>query len=149
MPKLYAPELTKDSCGFGLIANIEGRASHKLVRNAITGLARMQHRGAILADGKTGDGCGISLQMPQQFFQTISKEMGLPLPEHFAVGMVFFPQDKQKVTVLKNIIQQELEQETLPAIGWREVPINKSVLGDIAASSLPWIQQKQAYVNFW
>lgn len=141
MPKLYAPELTKDSCGFGLIANIEGRASHKLVRNAITGLARMQHRGAILADGKTGDGCGISLQMPQQFFQTISKEMGLPLPEHFAVGMVFFPQDKQKVTVLKNIIQQELEQETLPAIGWREVPINKSVLGDIAASSLPWIQQ--------
>ena len=100
MPKLYAPELTKDSCGFGLIANIEGRASHKLVRNAITGLARMQHRGAILADGKTGDGCGISLQMPQQFFQTISKEMGLPLPEHFAVGMVFFPQYKQKVTVL-------------------------------------------------
>lgn len=141
MPKLYDPELTKDNCGFGLIANIEGRASHKLVRNAITGLARMQHRGAILADGKTGDGCGISLQMPQQFFQAISKEMKLLLPEHFAVGMVFFPQNKQKITIFKNIIQQELEQETLPTIGWREVPIDKSVLGDIAASSLPSIQQ--------
>lgn len=68
MTKLYDSSLERENCGFGLIAQLDGNQSHKLVRNAILGLSRMQHRGAILADGKTGDGCGLSLQMPESFF---------------------------------------------------------------------------------
>ena len=71
---LYNPQLEKDNCGFGLIAHMEGEASHKLVRTAITSLARMAHRGGIAADGKTGDGCGLLLQKPDSFFQAIAKE---------------------------------------------------------------------------
>lgn len=77
MTMLYDRSLEKENCGFGLIANIDGVQSHKVVRNAILGLSRMQHRGAILADGKTGDGCGLSLQMPESFFAPWRKKRGL------------------------------------------------------------------------
>ncbi|WP_338192860.1 hypothetical protein, partial [Proteus mirabilis] len=82
---LYQKTAEKENCGFGLIAHIEGKASHKIVRNAIHGLARMQHRGAILADGKTGDGCGLLLQKPTRFFQLIAEENGWHLANNYAV----------------------------------------------------------------
>jgi glutamate synthase (NADPH/NADH) large chain len=71
---LYDKSQERDNCGFGLIAHIEGEPSHKVVRTAIHALARMQHRGAILADGKTGDGCGLHLQKPDRFFRMIAEE---------------------------------------------------------------------------
>ena len=73
---LYDKSLERDNCGFGLIAHIEGEPSHKVVRTAIHALARMQHRGAILADGKTGDGCGLLLQKPDRFFRIVAQERG-------------------------------------------------------------------------
>ena len=73
---LYNTRLDKDSCGFGLIAHLEGRASHKLVRESIFSLARMSHRGAVGADGKTGDGCGLLLQKPDGFFRDLAREAG-------------------------------------------------------------------------
>ena len=77
---LYDKSLERDNCGFGLIAHIEGEPSHKVVRTAIHALARMQHRGAILADGKTGDGCGLLLQKPDRFFRIVAQERGLLAP---------------------------------------------------------------------
>lgn len=79
----------RDNCGFGLIAHIEGEPSHKVVRTAIHALARMQHRGAILADGKTGDGCGLLLQKPDRFFRIVAQERGWRLAKNYAVGMIF------------------------------------------------------------
>ncbi|MFT5880366.1 MAG: glutamate synthase (NADPH/NADH) large chain, partial [Moritella sp.] len=138
---VYDPSLEKDNCGFGLIAHQEGEASHKLVRVAISSLDRMQHRGGIAADGKTGDGCGLLMQKPDSFFRAIASEKKWNLGKHFAVGMIFLNQDDDKAATAKQIMKEELERETLSVIGWREVPLDPSVLGEIAISSLPQIQQ--------
>ncbi|QTL40242.1 glutamate synthase large subunit [Xenorhabdus budapestensis] len=138
---LYDKLQEKDNCGFGLIAHIEGEPSHKVVRTAIHALARMQHRGAILADGKTGDGCGLLMQKPDRFFQMIANEQSWRLAKNYAVGMLFLSQDSQIAQSCRAIIEQELENETLSIAGWREVPINRDILGNIALSSLPRIEQ--------
>ena len=142
---LYNQHHEKDNCGFGLIAHIEGQPSHKVVRTAIHGLARMQHRGAILSDGKTGDGCGLLLQKPDRFFRLVAQEAGWRLATNYAVGMLFLSQDEKEAQASRDIVEEELANETLSILGWREVPIDKSVLGEIALSSLPQIEQ--VFVN--
>ena len=136
MSKLYDQSFEKENCGFGLIANIDGEPSHKVVRTAILGLSRMQHRGAILSDGKTGDGCGLLLQMPKKFFQAVAEEEGVTLAKNFAVGMIFFPRDEDLIQKYKAIIEEELTQETLSISLWRAVPTNPKVLGDIALAEI-------------
>ncbi|OON39275.1 glutamate synthase large subunit [Izhakiella australiensis] len=138
---LYDKSLEKDNCGFGLIAHIEGEPSHKVVRTAIHALARMQHRGAILADGKTGDGCGLLLQKPDRFFHVIAQEKGWRLAKNYAVGMLFLNRDLQQAEQARHIVEEEVLRETLSIVGWREVPTNQEVLGEIALSSLPRIEQ--------
>ncbi len=138
---LYDPTLEKDNCGFGLIAHIEGEASHKLIRTAISALDRMTHRGAINADGKTGDGCGLLLQKPDSFFRIIAEENNWSLSKLYAVGMFFFSQDPIKAKHEKTIFEHAIAQETLSIVGWREVPINSNVLGEMALSHLPQIEQ--------
>ena len=142
---LYNQQHEKDNCGFGLIAHIEGQPSHKVVRTAIHGLARMQHRGAILSDGKTGDGCGLLLQKPDRFFRLVAEDAGWRLAANYAVGMLFLSQDEAEAQASREIVEEELAEETLYVLGWREVPIDKSVLGEIALSSLPRIEQ--VFVN--
>ena len=142
---LYNQHHEKDNCGFGLIAHIEGQPSHKVVRTAIHGLARMQHRGAILSDGKTGDGCGLLLQKPDRFFRLVAQEAGWRLATNYAVGMLFLSQDEKEAQASRDIVEEELANETLSILGWRKVPIDKSVLGEIALSSLPQIEQ--VFVN--
>ena len=142
---LYNQHHEKDNCGFGLIAHIEGQPSHKVVRTAIHGLARMQHRGAILSDGKTGDGCGLLLQKPDRFFRLVAEDAGWRLAANYAVGMLFLSQDEAEAQASRKIVEEELAEETLYVLGWREVPIDKSVLGEIALSSLPRIEQ--VFVN--
>lgn len=138
---LYNQHHEKDNCGFGLIAHIEGKPSHKVVRTAIHGLARMQHRGAILADGKTGDGCGLLLQKPDRYFHLVAEEAGWRLATNYAVGMLFLSQDECEAQISRDIIEDELSKETLSLVGWRKVPIDTSVLGEIALSSMPQIEQ--------
>ncbi|GAA5114554.1 glutamate synthase large subunit [Orbus sasakiae] len=138
---LYNQHHEKDNCGFGLIAHIEGKPSHKVVRTAIHGLARMQHRGAILADGKTGDGCGLLLQKPDRYFHLVAEEAGWRLATNYAVGMLFLSQDEREAQISRDIIEDELSKETLSLVGWRKVPIDTSVLGEIALSSMPQIEQ--------
>ncbi|MCT8641695.1 glutamate synthase large subunit [Glaesserella parasuis] len=145
MTKLYNSSFERENCGFGLIANIDGVQSHKVVRNGILGLSRMQHRGAILADGKTGDGCGLSLQMPESFFRAVAAESGFTLAKIFGVGQIFLPRDEALVKEYIKIINEELTQETLGIPAWRDVPTNLSVLGEIALSDMPTI--KQVFVN--
>ncbi|MFE8151070.1 glutamate synthase large subunit [Brenneria goodwinii] len=138
---LYDSSQERDNCGFGLIAHIEGEPSHKVVRTAIHALARMQHRGAILADGKTGDGCGLLLQKPDRFFRLVAEERGWRLAKNYSVGMMFLNQDEELARASRRIVEEELQNETLSVLGWREVPTNPDVLGEIALSSLPRIEQ--------
>jgi glutamate synthase (NADPH/NADH) large chain len=87
---LYQPDEFRDNCGFGLIAHMQGQASHHLVQTSIHSLSCMTHRGAIAADGKTGDGCGLLLALPQAFFRAVAQtELGVELNSLFAVGLVF------------------------------------------------------------
>ncbi|MFA0510729.1 MULTISPECIES: glutamate synthase large subunit [unclassified Vibrio] len=138
---LYDPSLEKDNCGFGLIAQMEGQPSHKLVRTAISALDRMTHRGGIAADGKTGDGCGLLLQKPDSYLRIIAEENNFNLGKQYAVGMIFFSQDPIKAQSAQDIVNKELAQETLTVAGWRVVPTNTDVLGPIAKDSVPNIQQ--------
>lgn len=142
---LYRHDQVKDNCGFGLIAHMDGDVSHKLVRTSIHALDRMQHRGGIASDGKTGDGCGLLMQKPDNFFRTIAQELGFKLGRKYAVGTVFLSQDSQKAQIARALIEKELQQETLTVLGWRQVPVNPDVLGPIARDSLPQIEQ--VFVN--
>ncbi|MFS1459781.1 glutamate synthase large subunit [Vibrio lentus] len=138
---LYDPSLEKDNCGFGLIAQMEGQPSHKLVRTAISALDRMTHRGGIAADGRTGDGCGLLLQKPDSYLRIIAEENNFKLGKQYAVGMIFFSQDPIKAQSAQDIVNKELAQETLTVAGWRVVPTNTDVLGPIAKDSVPNIKQ--------
>lgn len=142
---LYNPNDSRDNCGFGLIAHTHGEASHQLVETAIHGLDRMQHRGGIAADGKTGDGCGLLLQKPDAFFNDIARENGWKLSKKYAVGMIFLSQDPTLAQQARDILNEELEKETLGVVGWREVPVDRSVLGELALSGVPQIEQ--VFVN--
>lgn len=142
---LYNPNDSKDNCGFGLIAHTQGEASHKLVITAIEGLDRMQHRGGIAADGKTGDGCGLLMQKPDAFFKEIAAENGWKLSKKYGVGVIFLNQDETLAAKGRKILNEELERETLGVAGWRVVPTDHSVLGDLAASGVPQIEQ--VFVN--
>ena len=124
----------KDNCGFGLIASIDNKATHKNVEDALTALSRMMHRGAIAADGKSGDGSGLLFSMPDKFFRKVAKNSGYDLPEKFAVGVIFTKDDKHKSTV-----EQYCENNDLKVLFWREVPINTEVLGELALETLPKI----------
>ncbi|QBL10006.1 glutamate synthase large subunit [Rheinheimera sp. D18] len=138
---LYQHNQARENCGFGLITHLEGAVSHRIVRTAISGLDRMQHRGGISADGKTGDGCGLLMQKPDSFFRAIAQEQGWHLAEKYGVGMIFFSQDPVKAALAKNIIEQEIVSETLSLVAWRSLPIDSTVLGPLALSSMPNMQQ--------
>ncbi|WP_206485210.1 glutamate synthase large subunit [Thalassotalea sp. G2M2-11] len=139
--QLYDPNSQKDNCGFGLIAHQQGETSHKLVKTAISALDRMQHRGGINADGKTGDGCGLLMQKPDSFFRAIAEENNWKLGRKYAVGMIFLNQDPVIAAKSKQILEEELDRETLTIVGWRKVPTDPSILGEIAASNVPAIEQ--------
>ncbi len=142
---LFDPKQVNDNCGFGLIAQVDGKASHKLIKTAITGLDRMQHRGGVAADGLTGDGCGLLLQKPDGFFRAIAKENGWHLSNNYAVGMVFLSQDPEKAEAAKEVLTAELAKETLSVVGFRDVPVNSDCLGELALQSAPDVVQ--VFVN--
>lgn len=142
---LYDPAFERDSCGFGLIANIDDAESHWVVETAITALARLTHRGAIAADGKTGDGCGLLMKFPEAFMREMAAECGLDVSEQFAAGTVFLSRDEAVAEQLRKIISQALAAKGLDVAGWRKVPIDASVCGDTARQTLPDIEQ--VFVN--
>ena len=139
---LYRPEEFRDNCGFGLIAHVQGEASHRLLETAIESLTCMTHRGGIAADGRTGDGCGLLMQMPDAFMRSEAKAvLGVELGNRYAVGMVFLSQDSERQTVAREAMEAALKAEGLGVFGWREVPIDTEVCGEIALDQLPRIEQ--------
>lgn len=138
---LYNQALEKDNCGFGLIAHMGGEASHKLVRTAMSSLARMAHRGGIASDGKTGDGCGLLLQKPDTFFQAIAAEEGWTLGGRYGVGMIFLSQETEKRKIGRVVVNEELAKESLTVLGWRKVPVDVGVLGSLGRDTMPNIEQ--------
>ncbi|MEC8812097.1 MULTISPECIES: glutamate synthase large subunit [unclassified Ketobacter] len=139
---LYHPDQFRDNCGFGLIAHMKGEASHNLLQTAIEALTCMTHRGGIAADGKTGDGCGLLLKMPEAFFRSVAKKtFGQELSAAFAVGMVFLSRDADNAARARSALEQEITKQGLDTVGWRTVPVDSSVCGSIALESLPTIEQ--------
>lgn len=138
---LYLPSFEKDSCGFGLIAHMDGVASHWLVKTAIQSLGRLTHRGAIAADGKTGDGCGLLLKKPERFLRALAEEESFRLGTVFAVGMVFLSHDPERALAARAQLENELRREGLEVAGWRRVPINPEACGAEALKTLPCIEQ--------
>ncbi|MEW6678620.1 MAG: glutamate synthase large subunit [Pseudomonadota bacterium] len=138
---LYSPDFEQDSCGFGLIAQLDNQPSHKLVQNAISSLACMTHRGAVAADGKSGDGCGLLFKMPEGFLRTVAAEAGIQLAPRFAAGLTFLSQDAAKAQRARDLLVQELKAEGLEPAGFRKVPTDNSALGQYALKSLPVIEQ--------
>ena len=139
---LYTPGEFRDNCGFGLIAHCDGEPSHHLLKTAIEALTCMTHRGGIAADGKTGDGCGLLLQMPDAFMrQTAEHAFGRPLAELFAVGMVFLPNESDANRQSRDAVDAVLSARGLEIVGWRDVPIDPANLGPIAHGNMPAFAQ--------
>ncbi|MBN2869657.1 MAG: glutamate synthase large subunit [Campylobacterales bacterium] len=124
----------KDNCGFGLIANIKNRPSHENLENAITALERMMHRGAVAADGKTGDGSGLLLSLPREFMRATAAELGVELPKMYAVAVVFTRDAAQLATIKSICLNNDLK-----VVLDRIVPVDTNALGEQALSTLPEI----------
>ena len=139
MTRLYKENDFRDNCGFGLIASIDGVQSRKIVQDSIDALVSMTHRGGIGSDGKTGDGCGLLVDINSDFYvKTIQKEQKIKLQNRFAVGQLFY---FQSINKLIPQIDRILSKEGLTLITHREVPTDKSILGNIALDCLPNIYQ--------
>jgi len=138
---LYRPEFERDNCGFGLIAHMDGTPSHWLVMTAITALERLTHRGAIAADGKSGDGCGLLLKKPDGFLRKVAEAEGFTLADRYAAGMVFLNTDTGKAKAARDTLESALKEEGLGVVGWREVPTDSSACGEESLKSQPQIEQ--------
>ncbi|MGM9780039.1 MAG: glutamate synthase large subunit [Prevotella sp.] len=136
---LYNAEYEHDACGVGMVVNIHGNKSHDLVDNALKVLENMRHRGAEGADGRTGDGAGIMLQIPHEFILL----QGIPVPEKgkYGTGLIFLPKDEAKQSEILSIMIEEIEREGLSLMHLRNVPTNPDCLGESAAASEPAIKQ--------
>jgi len=139
MPGLFKKNEFKDNCGFGLVANINGVKSHKIIINSINALISMTHRGGVGSDGKTGDGCGLLFDIDHKFFrETLLKENSIDPENYFAVAQVFYKDDL--VSILPKI-KKILKDENLQLITHRLVPTKKNILGKIALDCMPQIYQ--------
>ncbi len=140
---LYRPSFEHDNCGIGAIVNIKGQKSHDTVANALKIVEQLEHRAGKDAEGKTGDGVGILLQISHKFFSKVCKPFGIFLGSErdYGVGMFFFPQDELKRNQAKNIFEVIVEKEGMEFLGWREVPVHPDVLGSRAVECMPCIVQ--------
>jgi glutamate synthase (NADPH/NADH) large chain len=136
---IYDPSQEKDSCGIGLITQISGVPSHSLVTDALQILKNLDHRGARASDPLTGDGSGLLCQIPHDFFLMETKKLGFSLPSKgdYAVGVLFLPQNTLFQSQILEQVTLVLEQENLELLGWRDIPVDATVLGPMAKASEP------------
>jgi len=137
---LYSSEFEHDNCGAGFICSLKGEKTNGIIGKALNILDKLEHRGAVSSDGKTGDGAGILIEIPHEFLKS-QCNFKLPDINNYAVGMVFLPQKKNQREYCIEILENEFKNQGLNFIGWREVPVNKSVLGKISAKTEPYISQ--------
>ena len=142
-PSIYSPDFEHDNCGIGAIVNIKGVKTHQVVANALKIVENLEHRAGKDAEGKTGDGVGILLQISHKFFSKVAKSLGINIggEREYGVGMFFFPQDEFKRNQAKKMFEIITQKEGLEFLGWREVPTNPDVLGSKAIACMPSIWQ--------
>ena len=140
---LYDPGFEHDSCGVGFVCNIKGVKSNLIVRQGIEVLNRLAHRGAVGADPKTGDGAGILIQIPHEFFKKVARNNKIDLPDlrSYGTGLIFFPQDTEERKFCKEIFERVVREEGQTLLGWRPVPIDDFGIGKSAKSTEPCFEQ--------
>ena len=140
---LYDPRFEHENCGIGAVVNMKGETDRSVVDNALKIVETLEHRAGKDAEGKTGDGVGILLQISHTYFSKVAKELNIPIGDkrEYGIGMFFFPQTKAKYEKAMKTFEQVLKEENLEFLGWREVPVNPTVLGSKALESMPHIMQ--------
>lgn len=140
---LYEPGNERDSCGVGFIVNVKGIASNQTVKDGIRILERMTHRGATGADPKTGDGAGMLLQIPHDFFVKVASESAISLPPKgdYGTGLIFLPQVEKDRAAVKEIVNEAADSMGHKVLGWRKVPVDTSVIGPVAKALMPCFEQ--------
>jgi glutamate synthase domain-containing protein 2/glutamate synthase domain-containing protein 1/glutamate synthase domain-containing protein 3 len=140
---LYDPANEHDACGLGFVASIRGEKSHSIVEKGIEVLTHLEHRGACGCDPETGDGAGVLIQIPHEFFVRECAALGMALPEPgcYAVGMVFLPVGKPERLQCEGVVEKIIQEEGFEVMGWRDTPVDPSAIGRIARGSQPYIEQ--------
>ncbi|MBM3727992.1 MAG: glutamate synthase large subunit [Acidobacteria bacterium] len=142
---LYDPRNEKDACGIGFVVNTRGDKSHEIIRKGVQILINLTHRGACGCDPQTGDGAGVLIQIPHQFFQRICAELEqpftLPPAGEYGVGMCFLPVQRQPRRQVEGILERIASEEGLEVIGWRDTPVDGDAIGRLARDSQPYIEQ--------
>jgi glutamate synthase (ferredoxin) len=137
---LYLPEFEHENCGAGFICNLKGEKSNQIIHDALEILIKLEHRGGVSSDGKTGDGAGLLIDIPHTYFNKVCS-FKLPNQREYAVGMVFLPKNKNQYKYCKKTFEKEITEQGLKILGWRKVPVDSSKLGKIALASEPNIEQ--------
>jgi len=140
---LYDPQFEHDSCGVGFVCNIKGKKSHDIVKQGLEVLRRLAHRGATGADPKTGDGAGLLIQFPHEFFVSICEKEKIRLPKEggYASGLVFLPQDAKERKFCQETFERIIKSQGQLFLGWRRVPVNNQDIGETARDTQPVIEQ--------
>ena len=137
---LYLSEFEHENCGAGFICNLNGEKTNQIIHDALEILVKLEHRGGVSADGKTGDGAGLLIDIPHDYFKRVC-DFTIPNQREYAVGMVFLPKVSNQYDFCKTIFEKELKIQGLAVLGWREVPVDSCQLGEIALASEPNIEQ--------
>ena len=137
---LYLSEFERDNCGAGFICNLNGEKSNTIIHNALEILVKLEHRGAVSSDGRTGDGAGILIDIPHKFFKRVCSFI-IPRSKEYAVGMVFLPKSSNQTNYCVSILEDEIKKQGLRIIGWRDVPVDTSIIGEIASKTEPKVKQ--------
>ncbi len=140
---LYRRSQDRDSCGVGFVVDVKGKKSRKIVEMGLEVLSKIEHRGAVGADPRTGDGAGLLLQIPDEFYRRVMGEKGveLPSPGFYGVGQIYMPQDREERESVENLIEKVVLDEGLELLGWRDVPVNPQVPGETAQLTIPYFRQ--------
>lgn len=138
---LYNPSFEHDNCGIGAVVNIKGIQTYKTVNDALKIVQQLEHRAGKDATGEIGDGVGILTQIPYQYLKKVVTQFELPEKGCFGVGMFFMPQDEKYRARIQKMFETIIRKEGMRFIGWREVPVNPSVLGQFALDAMPYITQ--------
>ena len=140
---LYDPQFEHDACGVAFLAQLSGEKSHDIVRQALTALENMEHRGASGAEPDSGDGAGILVQTPDDFLRAVMAEQGVELPPRrsYAVGIAFLPDDDEAEAHARKTVEAVAAEEGLEVIAWRELPVDPTGLGATARSVMPRFRQ--------
>lgn len=140
---LYDPAFERDSCGVGFVVNVKGKKSHQIVKNALTVLNNLRHRGACGCESNTGDGAGILIQTPHAFFKEVCPGIGISLPgfKEYGVGMVYLPPSPKQRKACEKIFEDIVKEEGQQLLGWRSVPTDNGSLGKTAKASEPFVRQ--------